>query len=108
MMPGNLNICLLYSMVPIPAVEIWEMRKSLNLFVLVYIKVFIFLWICKIGIYKGDHELENKKNLRSSILKKNVSELLSILGEIKYGSITMVIQDGKLVQIETKEKIRLV
>jgi hypothetical protein len=52
--------------------------------------------------------LENKKNLRSSILKKNVSELLSILGEIKYGSITMVIQDGKLVQIETKEKIRLV
>ncbi|WP_419195473.1 DUF2292 domain-containing protein [Clostridium tyrobutyricum] len=42
------------------------------------------------------------------MLKKNVSELLAILGEIKYGSITMVIQDGKLVQIETKEKIRLV
>jgi hypothetical protein len=34
----------------------------------------------------------------------NVSELL---GEIAYGNVVIVLQDGKVIQIETSEKIRL-
>ncbi|MEH7505175.1 YezD family protein [Neobacillus drentensis] len=30
-----------------------------------------------------------------------------MLGTLKYGSITLVIQDGKIVQIEKNEKVRL-
>ena len=34
----------------------------------------------------------------------HVSELL---GEIAYGNVMIVLQDGKVIQIETREKIRL-
>ena len=30
-----------------------------------------------------------------------------LLGEIAYGTVVMVLQDGKVIQIETSEKIRL-
>ncbi|MFD2973066.1 YezD family protein [Peribacillus deserti] len=30
-----------------------------------------------------------------------------MLAEVKYGSITLVIQDGKVIQIEKNEKVRL-
>ncbi|WP_446899769.1 YezD family protein [Clostridium sp. LBM24168] len=52
----------------------------------------------------------NKKDLRnnSSISQENLDKLLYMLETIKYGSITLVIQDGKVVQIEKNEKVRLV
>jgi hypothetical protein len=37
-------------------------------------------------------------------IMKHVQEILS---EIKYGSVTLVVQDGKVVQIEKNEKIRI-
>ncbi|PLT31922.1 DUF2292 domain-containing protein [Peribacillus deserti] len=30
-----------------------------------------------------------------------------MLAEVKYGSITLVVQDGKVIQIEKNEKVRL-
>ena len=38
---------------------------------------------------------------------QNIKTLKRILSEIKYGTVTLVIQDGILIQIEKNEKIRL-
>lgn len=50
----------------------------------------------------------NKKypinNLTSSINNK----IIEALKEIKYGSVTLVIQDGHIIQIDKSQKIRLV
>lgn len=47
----------------------------------------------------------------SSKAEKNLEDALTearrIIGEIKYGSVTLVIQDGVVVQIERQEKVRL-
>lgn len=49
-----------------------------------------------------------KDTLQKEILnEKNINELRKILRGIKYGSVTLVIQDGVLIQIEKNEKIRL-
>jgi hypothetical protein len=49
------------------------------------------------------------KNLTDSQPKnKDVHEVVSrLLENIKYGSITLVIQDGKIIQVDSQEKIRL-
>ncbi|WP_379970280.1 YezD family protein [Ectobacillus sp. sgz5001026] len=31
----------------------------------------------------------------------------TMLGDMKYGSITLVVQDGKVIQLERNEKVRL-
>lgn len=46
---------------------------------------------------------QNKdENLEAALI-----EVRKHLGEIKYGSVTLVVQDGVVVQIERQEKIRL-
>ena len=40
-------------------------------------------------------------------LDKVKTQLEAILKTIKFGSVTLVIQDGKIIQIEKNEKIRL-
>ncbi len=44
-------------------------------------------------------------------LKNNLEDALSeakkIISEIKYGSVTLIVQDGVVIQIERQEKIRL-
>lgn len=50
----------------------------------------------------------NKKGLYESISEKDLNKLLDMLKVVKYGSVTLVIQDGKVVQIEKNEKVRLV
>lgn len=52
----------------------------------------------------------NDKNIR--VIKNNeinnyTDKISELLKDIKYGSITLVIQDGVVIQIETSEKIRL-
>ena len=43
-----------------------------------------------------------------SILKREqLEELERIIASIKFGSVTLIIQDGVLLQIEKNEKIRL-
>lgn len=43
----------------------------------------------------------------NEISSSDIEKILQMVKTIKYGSITLVIQDGKLIQIETSEKIRL-
>jgi hypothetical protein len=44
---------------------------------------------------------------KEALTEKTRRELNAILGSIKYGSVTLVVQDGKVIQIEKNEKIRL-
>ncbi|PJI07401.1 MULTISPECIES: YezD family protein [Clostridium] len=44
------------------------------------------------------------KNVKDEYYKQKVSKLIK---EIKYGSVTLVIQDGIVIQIESSQKIRL-
>ena len=46
-----------------------------------------------------DKELNNLKEIFEIIRK--------LVNNIKYGSVTLVIQDGKIIQVDTQEKIRL-
>ncbi len=43
----------------------------------------------------------------SCISERDLQELAELLGGISYGSVTVVIQNGKIVQIEKSEKLRL-
>ncbi|MGP7816652.1 YezD family protein [Niallia sp. 01092] len=40
-------------------------------------------------------------------LEKVRDQLEQILNKMKFGSVTLVVQDGKVIQIEKNEKIRL-
>ena len=46
-------------------------------------------------------------NNTSENLEAALIEVRQLLSEIKYGSVTLVVQDGVVVQIERQEKIRL-
>ena len=47
---------------------------------------------------------QEKKDPWSSELEFNIREALKL---IRYGTVTLVIQDGRVIQIEKSEKIRL-
>ena len=47
---------------------------------------------------------ETKKKILDST---NIKKLESILQNVKYGSVTIFMQDGKIVQIEKTEKYRM-
>jgi hypothetical protein len=49
---------------------------------------------------------ETKQN-KSNNLEEALREAKIIIGEINYGSVTLVVQDGVVVQIERQEKLRL-
>lgn len=57
-------------------------------------------------VYKGD-----KRGLTVVVAEeqlKLVTETIKMmLSDMKYGSITLVIQDGKVIQLEKNEKVRL-
>lgn len=43
----------------------------------------------------------------NTISEENLKKLLDLLKFIKYGSVTLVVQDGVVVQIDKNEKLRL-
>jgi hypothetical protein len=45
--------------------------------------------------------------LKESISEENIKKILNLISTTKYGSVTIVIQDGRVIQIEKNEKIRL-
>lgn len=49
----------------------------------------------------------DEKLNREDVLERALSETRRMIGEIKYGSVTIVVQDGVVVQIERQEKLRL-
>jgi len=40
------------------------------------------------------------------ISKENFDKVLAYLSEVKFGTVTLILQDGKVVQVEKLEKIR--
>ncbi|GHU90441.1 hypothetical protein FACS1894202_10250 [Clostridia bacterium] len=40
------------------------------------------------------------------ISEENLEKLISWLNEIKFGAVTLILQDGKVVQVDKTEKIR--
>ncbi len=47
------------------------------------------------------------KESKEATLERSLQEARRILGEIRYGSVTLVVQDGVVVQIERQEKLRM-
>lgn len=52
--------------------------------------------------------MANNNRNNSGISEESLNKLLEMLKTVRYGSITLVIQDGVVVQIEKSEKVRLV
>jgi len=50
---------------------------------------------------------ENLENSKSPISDKDLEKLYELASTISFGSITLVFQDGKLVQLEKNEKVRV-
>jgi hypothetical protein len=51
---------------------------------------------------------KNRDALLNALGEKVFEELLAILPALQFGSVTLIIQNGKVVQIEKNEKFRLV
>jgi|AGTN01.2.fsa_nt_gi hypothetical protein len=51
---------------------------------------------------KNDHATQ-----RNVIQEKDLQKIIELLETIQYGSVTVIVQDGKILQIEKNEKIRL-
>lgn len=52
--------------------------------------------------------LKDKKDLKlDCISEQDFKKLLELMSTVKYGSITLIIQDGKVIQIDKNEKMRL-
>ncbi|APM41199.1 YezD family protein [Clostridium kluyveri] len=51
--------------------------------------------------------MEKKIERKNQISEEYIRKIVESLKNISYGSITLVIQDGIVIQVETKEKIRL-
>ena len=56
-----------------------------------------------------DHGLEKENNIKqkNSIQERDLRKIAELLETIQYGSVTVIIQDGKVLQIEKSEKIRI-
>lgn len=49
--------------------------------------------------------MEREKN--GSVSEKDIKTIVQFIESIRYGSVSIVIQDGKIVQIEKSEKVRM-
>ncbi|MDO4321280.1 MAG: YezD family protein [Lachnospiraceae bacterium] len=50
---------------------------------------------------------EQTKREGSRISEKDLKKIVEYIEEIQFGSVSVVIQNGKIIQIEKNEKIRL-
>jgi hypothetical protein len=55
----------------------------------------------------GKNGLTSSGQQQSPLSDKDFERLHKLLDSIKFGSVTLVIQDGKIVQMEKNEKVRL-
>ncbi len=44
---------------------------------------------------------------KEAVRQETMKTVLAVMDSISYGSVTLLIQDGKILEIEKKEKIRL-
>ncbi|BAH05794.1 hypothetical protein CKR_0743 [Clostridium kluyveri NBRC 12016] len=68
-----------------------------------------FLIFILIRLYKRGYNIKMEKKIerKNQISEEYIRKIIESLKNISYGSITLVIQDGIVIQVETKEKIRL-
>lgn len=52
-------------------------------------------------------EFNVKSAPKTMLTNHNLKKLLELADSVSYGSITLIIQDGKAIQIEKHEKVRL-
>jgi hypothetical protein len=52
-------------------------------------------------------EVNVKYAPKTTLTNHNLKKLIELAGSVSYGSVTLVIQDGKAIQIEKREKVRL-
>lgn len=50
---------------------------------------------------------EDGKKRETGLSEENIRTVQELLSNLKFGSITLVVQDGKIIQIEKHEKVRL-
>ncbi len=60
-------------------------------------------------MYKGVLSLEKEEHVfqLSTLTEQDLKKIIELIEATRYGSITVIVQDGKIVQIEKNEKIRL-
>ena len=54
----------------------------------------------------GGYRVESKKISKQNENAKNLMEVEKIISNMSFGSITLIIQDGLIIQVEKNEKIR--
>ena len=52
-------------------------------------------------------ERDNNSIHKNIIREQDLKKIVELLETIQYGSVTVIVQDGKLLQIERSEKIRI-
>lgn len=52
--------------------------------------------------------IEKQTIISNKISKENIDRIIEHIEDIEYGSVTITIQNNKLVQIDKNEKIRIV
>ena len=52
-------------------------------------------------------EKENHSVHKNVIQDRDLKKIIEFLETIQYGSVTVIVQDGKILQIEKNEKIRV-
>lgn len=55
----------------------------------------------------GELVLEEKRKKKNQVSKEEIKKVYETLTQVQYGSVLISIQDGKIVQIDKNEKIRL-
>ncbi len=52
-------------------------------------------------------EIRGREGKKSVVKEKDIKKIIELIESVKYGSISIVIQDGCIVQIEKNEKLRI-
>lgn len=52
-------------------------------------------------------ERDNYVTQKNVILEREIKKIAELLETIQYGSVAVIVQDGKILQIERNEKIRI-
>jgi hypothetical protein len=61
-----------------------------------------------IGKQKGGKMSDKNEHQHKELSDADLKRISEIAAAIKFGSVTLIIQDGRIVQIEKNEKIRLI
>lgn len=48
-----------------------------------------------------------EQGIKTEILKQDLNQIIEMVKSVRYGSVTIIIQDHRVMQIEKNEKIRM-